>query len=274
MRALPLSFWRAPLRSQFFQKAARCNFQGSQEGVARLPTQLAHPLQDESAVVNHVIGPSLQGQRQNCGELGRLLPVDIPGRGSVVVTTRRLRTINTKSPFDHVEVELQYAPLAEDQFGHRDKRGLGALAEDRPPRSEEQVFYQLLRKGGPPANAAAFDIVFSSNLHRVPIESMMLVEARVFRGDDSMLEIGRDLAQGNEFVSFVIWHVVNPGLHAALHANCGGRWVDPPGGHKDQHSKQPKKRHSEDKPSKEGSEKASPKRGFVVCVWIFSHILE
>jgi hypothetical protein len=224
--------------------------------------------------VTHVIRPSLQGQRQNCGELGRLLPVDIPGRGSVVITTRRLRTINTRAPFDHVEVELQYALLAENQFGHRDKRGLGALAEDRAPRSEEQVFYQLLRKGGPSPNAATFDIVFNSDLHRVPIESMMLVEARVFRGDDSMLEIGRDLAQSNEFVSFVIWRVVNPRLHAALYANCGGRWVDPPGGHKDQYSNRPKKRHPEDNPSKEGSEKASPKRGLIVCVWIFSHILE
>jgi len=48
----------------------------------------------------------------------------------------------------------------------------------------------LLRKGGPSAKAAAFHVVFSSNLDRLPIESMMLVEARVFCGDDSMLEIG------------------------------------------------------------------------------------
>src|SRR5580704_19007007 len=163
-------------------------FQGSEQCDARLPTHLAHPLLDESAVVIHVIGPSLQGQRQNCGELGRLLPVDTPGRGSVVVTTRRLRTIDTRAPFDHVEVEFQNALLAEDQFGHRDKSELGALAEDGPAGSEEEVFYQLLRKGRPTANAAAFHIVFSSEFHRVPIESMMLVEARVFRGDDSMLE--------------------------------------------------------------------------------------
>ena len=70
----------------------------------------------------------------------------------------------------------------------------------------------MLRKGGPSANAAAFHIVFSSDLHRVPIESMMLVEARVFRGDYSMLEIAQDLAQRNEFISFVIRRVVNPGL--------------------------------------------------------------
>ena len=44
-----------------------------------LPTHLPHALQDEAAVAIHVIGPSLQGQRQNCGELGRLLPVDTSG---------------------------------------------------------------------------------------------------------------------------------------------------------------------------------------------------
>ncbi len=156
--------------------------------------------------------------------------------------------------------------LPRDQFGHRDQCELGALAEDRAARSEEQVFYQLLRKGGPSANAAAFHIVFSSDLYRVPIESMMLVKARVFCGDDSMLEIGRDLAQRNKCISFVIRRVVNPGLQAALHMHRGGRWVDPPRSHEDQQSQRPKKRDSEDNPSKEGSEKAFPKRGLKGCV--------
>jgi len=44
----------------------------------------------------------------------------------------------------------------------------------------------------------------------VPIESMVLVEARVFRGDDSVLKIERDLAERDEFVSFVIRRAVNP----------------------------------------------------------------
>ena len=241
---------------------------------AQLPTRLAHPLQDQPAVVIHMIGPSFQGQRQNCGELGRLLPVDISGRGPVVVTTRRLRTIHARAPFDDVKVELQNAVLAEEQFGYRDKRELGALAEDRAARSEEQVFYQLLRKRGASTNAAAFHIVFRSVLNRLPIESTMLVEARVFRGDDSMLEIGGDLAQRNEFVSFLIRRVVNQGLQAALHVYCGGRWVDPSGSHEDQHSEQPKKRCSEKKPSNKRSEKAFPKPSLGLCARIFSHISE
>src|SRR5258708_18502064 len=138
--------------------------------------------------------------------------------------------------------------LSEDQFGHRDKRELGALAKDGAAGSEEQVFYQLLRKGGASANAAALHIVFSSDLHRVPIESMMLVEASVFRGDDSMLEIRRDLAQRNEFVSFVIRPVVNPCLQAALHVHRRGRRVPPPGCRKEQRSNRPKKSHCTEQP--------------------------
>jgi hypothetical protein len=103
---------------------------------------------------------------------------------------------------------------------------------------------------------------------------MMFVEARVFRGDHGMLEIRRDLAQRNEFVSFLIRRAVNPGLQAALHVHRGGRWVNPSGSHKHQRSKRPKKRHSDEKPSNEGSERAFPMRVARGSAWIFSHTLE
>jgi hypothetical protein len=66
-----------------------------------------------------------------------LLPADIAGCGFVVVTTRRFRTINARPPFDYVEVYLQNALFAEDEFGDRYQCGLCALAEDRAARSEE-----------------------------------------------------------------------------------------------------------------------------------------
>jgi hypothetical protein len=68
--------------------------------------------------------------------------------------------------------------------------------------------------------------------------------------------------------------VVNPCLQAPLHVHRGGRWVDPPGSHKDQHSKRPKKCRYDEKPSNEGSERAFPMRGLRRCVWIFSHTSE
>src|SRR2546427_11688352 len=94
---------------------------------------------------------------------------------------------------------------------------------------------------------------------------MVLVEVRVLCGDYSVLEIGRDLAERNEFVAFAIRRVVNPRLQAALDVHRGCRWVGPPGGHKDQRGKRPKKHDADDKPSNKGSKEARPKRlgGFV-----------
>src|SRR5579864_6645965 len=103
----------------------------------RLPPQLGHALKDNRAVAIHALRSSLQGSRQDCGEPRRLFPADIPGRDSAVVATRRLCTINTGAPFNHVEVYLQNALFAEDKFGHRYQGELCALTEDRAARSEE-----------------------------------------------------------------------------------------------------------------------------------------
>ena len=156
-----------------------------------------------------------------------MFPADIASRGSVIVTGRRFRAVHTAAPFDFVQVEFQNAPLAEDEFGDGNKRELGTLAEERAARSEEQVFYELLRKRGTSAQAAALHIVFGGDFDRVPIESMMLVKASVFRRNDGVLQIRRDLGQRNELILFVIRRVVNPGLQTALHVHRSGWWVDP-----------------------------------------------
>ena len=106
-------------------------------GALTPPAIVRYSLKDNRAVVIHALGSSLQRGRQNCSEPRRLLPAGIPGSGLVVITTRRLFTINTRAPFDHVEVDLQNALFAEDEFGHRYQCGLCALAEDRAARSEE-----------------------------------------------------------------------------------------------------------------------------------------
>jgi hypothetical protein len=54
----------------------------------------------------------------------------------------------------------------------------------------------------------------------------------------------------------------------------GGRWVDPPGSHKDQHRKRPNNRHSGESPPNNGSQRDFPKGGLGGCVRIFSHISE
>ena len=128
----------------------------------RLPPHLAHPPQDNRTIAIHALGPSLQRSRQNCSEPCCLLLSDIPGCGLVVITTRRLCTINTSAPFDRVEVYLQNAPFAEDEFSHRYQGDLCALAEDRPARPEEQVLYKLLCNGGGTRGAFAFQILWAA----------------------------------------------------------------------------------------------------------------
>jgi hypothetical protein len=105
---------------------------------------------------------------------------------------------------------------------------------------------------------------------------MVLIEARILRGNDCVLQIGRDLVERNECVAFAIGCVVNPGLHAALDVYRGCRWVDPPGGHKEQRGKRPQKQDADDKPSdkssKGRSQKAPGTRRGCVGVRPFHHI--
>jgi hypothetical protein len=110
-------------------------------------------------------------------------------------------------------------------------------------------------------------------LNGLPIEAMVLVKALVLGGDDSVLEIGRNLAERDECIAFAIRSVVNPGLYAALDVHCGCRWVDPPGGQKKQCGKHPKKHYAEAKPSKE-TEITLPKQGLGARLWPLSHISE
>src|SRR5258708_12615 len=95
---------------------------------------------------------------------------------------------------------------------------------------------------------------------------MVLVEMRVLCGDYSVLEIGRDLAERNEFVAFAIRLVVNPGLQAALDVHRGCRGIDPPGGHKGQSGKRQKKHYADNKPTNKGSEGTRPNRSLGMCV--------
>src|SRR6516165_8609597 len=62
------SEWPAPSRYGLFCSRLIVLTTAKKEGKSyctRSPTRLAHPLEDQPAVVIHVIGPSFQGQRQN-----------------------------------------------------------------------------------------------------------------------------------------------------------------------------------------------------------------
>jgi len=183
------------------------------------------------------------------------LPPQVPRRNVVVDATRPLRTIDTRAPFDYVQVYLQNALLAEDDFSHWYERDLRTLTKDRAAGSEKQILYELLREGGCSTSALAFHILSRSDFNLVPIEPVMLVEARVLGGDYGVLEIRRDLAERKELIVFLIWPVMNPGLQSALDLHHGGRWVDPAGYNQQQRGNRPKGQRSDDKPSKNGSER-------------------
>ena len=104
---------------------------------------------------------------------------------------------------------------------------------------------------------------------------MMLVETGVFSGDDGVLEVGGDLAEGNELVVFVVGLAMNPGLHAALDLDGGGGRVDPSSGDEGEGGEGPEKEEAEGQPAENGSEgraasgagRTLPRRGPGVCVW-------
>jgi hypothetical protein len=119
-----------------------------------------------------------------------------------------------------------------------------------------------------------FPIIFGSDLNLVPIETMVLVETCILSSDYSVLEIGRDLAEWNEFVAFAIRPVVNPTLQAALDVHCSCRWVDPPAGHKEYRGKHPNEYDADGQTSHKEPKKTLSTRDLLAQGWCRSHISE
>ena len=178
-------------------------------------------------------------------------------------------------PFDDVEVKLQNAALAEDQFRDWHQRGLRAFAKEGAAGSEEQILHQLLRQGGASAGAAALHIFFSGEMDGVPIEAVVVVETRILRGDDSVLEIWRDSIQRYELVAVVIGLAVNRGLQAAFDVDCRGGRIDPAGEDQCERGQRPQQRQREAKPAQDRWKRDLPVRRpglrFWLCVWRCRH---
>jgi len=70
------------------------------------------------------------------------------------------------------------------------------------------------------------EVAFGGDLHGLPVEAVVLVEAGVFGGDDGVLEVGGDASEGNEVVDGGVGSGGEPGLDAALDVDRGGGRVD------------------------------------------------
>ena len=182
-----------------------------------------------------------------------MIAIEAAGRGLEVIARGCVGAVDAGSPFDDVEVELENALLAEDEFGGRNEGELGSFAEIRTAGAEEEVFDELLRDGGGTAAACAFKVVFGGNLNLMPVEAVVLVEAGVLSGDDGVLEFWGDLGDGNEPVALVIGSAVNEGLKAALRLHSCGGWVDPAEGDEGAHGESPGEGESDRDAEQDGS---------------------
>src|SRR5581483_373252 len=215
---------------------------------------------------------SLEWRGKNGRELGRLLPPDVACRGSKVKASGSLRPIHAGAPLDQVQIELQNAPLPENEFGNWYQRGLGAFAKEGASCAEEQVLHQLLGEGGSSAGALAFHVFFGGDVHLVPVETVMLVEARIFPRDYRVLKFRRDLAERNEFKALLIGLAMDPSLPPSLHLHGSRRRVDPAGGKKQECGDRPKGQHTDGEPQNEGAERRFAKRGKDGCFRPGNHV--
>ncbi len=167
-----------------------------------------------------------------------------------------MRAVDARSPFDHIEIQLEDAALAEDEFSDGDERGFSGLAENGAAGSEEEVLDELLREGGCAAKAVAFHVLVGGDLDLVPIEAVVLVEACIFSGDYGVLKVWRYLAEGDELVARVVGLVVDEGLEAALDVDGRGGRVDKAGGNEREHRKEPAAHDGDDEPAEERAEES------------------
>jgi len=131
-------------------------------------------------------------------------------------------TEDSRAPFDDVEVKLQDPRLGEQEFHDGDERGFHTLANPGGTGGQEEILHQLLGDGGGPSTATGLAAFIHGVFHFNPIEAMVLEEAGVFSGYQSVLQGGRNLRHGHEFVFFVVRKRAGEGLDAALQLDGGG----------------------------------------------------
>jgi len=137
------------------------------------------------------------GIRQRGGELGCLALVEVGGRLAEVALARRARPVDAGAELDHVEIELENAPLGERALDLPGQERLPRLAQRVARRGEPEVLGELLGDGGRPARQLAVpQRVLERVLHLGEREAMVGEEADVLGHQHRALERGRDRGIG------------------------------------------------------------------------------
>lgn len=133
----------------------------------------------------------------------------------------------TRAPFDHVQIQLEYAVAAQNQGRHGRQGEFESFPEGVGVRGKEQVLDQLLRDGGRASrHFSGIGAVLDHLAHLSPIDSIIPVEVAVFRRDHRMLELGRNAAQGYERLAFLVRVEGEERLNSPLDLYPSREWVD------------------------------------------------
>ncbi|MPN59282.1 hypothetical protein SDC9_207003 [bioreactor metagenome] len=124
---------------------------------------------------------------------------------------RRFGAEDAVTPFDHVEIDLEDAPLGPGGFQHQGDGGLLGLAPGRLARGKEQVLRQLLGDGGAAGHhLAAALVLFQGFLHPLPVEAFMIDELGVFGCDDRPFQVNRNPLIGNPLLLELGLRILHP----------------------------------------------------------------
>ena len=143
---------------------------------------------------------ALFGSGQAGGDGTGLLPVDVPGFFPEIALCRRLHAEQGRTGLRNVQVYLHDPPFPPDRFDEDGPVGLGRFPDPGMGAEREDVLRDLLGDGAAAADPFPVLLVVGPHLLQLfPVESVVLCEAVVLRGDDSLDEVGGYFLEGNPF---------------------------------------------------------------------------
>jgi hypothetical protein len=109
-----------------------------------------------------------------------------------MVSGRRLDAVDARPPLDVVDVELEDALLAEDDFGRNGERQVVELSHRVPAGAAEEVLYQLLRDRRRAARYLTIEDLRARSAHLLEVEAPVFPEAAVLGSEDGVRDVARE----------------------------------------------------------------------------------